>query len=68
MMTTKNIDEIRIRRVDKLPTAMRRELQKRGIYDGLVRFEISGTTHKEVVNVEQSLELPSELIAKEYGV
>ena len=35
-----NIDEIRFVRVDKLPTEKRKELQKKGIYDGIVKFEI----------------------------
>lgn len=55
-------DEIRFVRVDKLPASRQLELQKLGIYDGIVKFKIKGTTPKEIVGVEQALELPSQHI------
>ena len=57
-----NIDEIRFVRVDKLLTEKRKELQNKGIYDGIVKFEIK---NKVVINITPIKEMPSQIIERE---
>jgi len=51
-----------IKRVDKLPLDVRIDLQKRGIFDGLVTF----TSFGNIINVEQSLLLPSQILEEAF--
>lgn len=64
--TEASYDEVQFIRVDRLPTSERLKLQEKGIYDGFVRFNIREGSPKEVVDVKQALELPSQIISKEY--
>ncbi len=50
-----------IRRVDKLPLEVRIELEKKGIYDGLVLFEGTKNSPRDFTNETQALKLPSQL-------
>ena len=47
-----------IKRVDKLPLDVRIDLQKKGIYDGLVIFT--------EINEKQSLQLPSQILEETF--
>lgn len=64
--TEVDFDEVKFVRVDRLPTSERLKLQEKNIYVGLVKFSIKENSPKEVIDVKQALELPSQIIAREY--
>ncbi len=59
------VDEIKIKRIDLLPSSVRKELTSQGIVDGLVQFNIKQNSPKEVVTVVQATKLPSQLLEEE---
>jgi len=59
---TEEISEIKIKRIDLLPSSVRKKLTEDGIVDGLVRFNIKQNSPKEVISTEQAVRLPSELL------
>lgn len=68
MTTSSNdITEFQIKRVDLLPTSVKQQLRKIGIVAGLVRYNIKENSPKEIISVEQSFQLPSEIIEQAYN-
>lgn len=55
------VEEIRIRRADKLPASVQKELE---IYDGLVEIEVVRNSPKQVNTVKQANAMFSDIFVK----
>ena len=56
-----------VKRIDQLPIEVRLNLEKKGIYDGLVLFEGTKNSPREITNETQSLKLPSQLLEEAFN-
>lgn len=57
------VSEVRIRRADRLPASIQKEL---GIYDGLVEINVVENSPKRIVSIKQTNTLFSERLKEAY--
>ncbi len=65
--SSEEITEFQIKRVDLLPPNIKQQLRKLGIVTGLVRYNIKENSPKEIISIEPSFQLPSEVIEQAYN-
>ena len=66
-MVEKNKEFKIVRRVDKLPIDVRIKLENKAIYDGLIVYEGTINSPKEIKNEKQAYKLPSQLLEEAFN-